>query len=303
MTTPQLWAIIVTYHRPVELERMLTAVSQQSKRPDHIVIVDNGQDPTVQVIAQEAGATYMDAGDNLGPAGGVAWAMEHILTVADEADWVLSLDDDDPPPANDLIEAVWSYGLSRLEADPLTAGAGCYGAAYEPRRGTFRRYMDHELVGDMQVSVVGGPFLPMYRCSVIRRIGTFDKALFFGFEEGEFGLRLNQAGYRLYVRGDLARRTRALLWDSEKIPAEPRTTTTKAAWRRYYSVRNSTLLAWRYASPIAPAYVAVGGGIKSAFTLLRMRRPLTEVLLPLRGAVEGLLQRTGRTINPSSSYK
>ena len=39
----------------------------------------------------------------------------------------------------------------------------------------------------------------MYRCGALRRVGVFDESLFFGFEEGEFGQRLRQAGYSIYA--------------------------------------------------------------------------------------------------------
>lgn len=300
---PKLWGIIVTYHRPVELGAMLRAVALQTRPPDHVVVVDNGSDDSARDVAQAAGATYIDAQENLGPAGGVALAMGHILSVAGDNDWVLSLDDDDPPLADDLIEGVWHYGLDRIEVDPLTAGVGMHGADYNHKLGTFRRYEDQELTGDLVVSVVAGGSLPMYRISTLRKVGVFEPALFFGFEEGEFGLRIKDAGLRLYVQGKLARRARQLWGQWGKSSSQVRTAPGKAAWRRYYSVRNSTLLAHRYASRWAPLYTGLGGAAKGTIALLQQRRPLREVILPLRGAMEGLLRRSGRTINPARSYK
>lgn len=300
---PRLWAIVVTYHRPAELAHMLTVVQRQTRPPDHIVVVDNGSDSAARHTAEMAEATYLDAGDNLGPAGGVALAMTYILENADHEDWVVSLDDDDPPPADHLMDSVWRYGLQRLAADPLTAGVGCHGADYDPRKGVFRRYEDAELHSHVKVSVIAGGALPMYRCATLRTVGVFDRDLFFGFEEGEYGLRINQAGLRLYVQGETALEMRRLLGVLGQSSADARTAPEKAAWRRYYSTRNSTLLAWRYAAPLAPFFVALGGAAKGTLALALRGRPWREVMLPARGAVDGLLSRDGRTLNPTRSYK
>lgn len=301
--SPHLWAIVVTYHRPIELAHMLTVVQRQTRPPDFIVVVDNGSDSAARHAAESAGATYLDAGDNLGPAGGVALAMSYILAHAGRDDWVVSLDDDDPPLANDLVETVWRYGLARLEADPLTAGVGCHGADYDHHRGIFRRYEDHELTGDLLVSVVAGGSLPMYRCATLRAVGIFDRDLFFGFEEGEYGLRIKRAGLHLYVAGETALACRRIWGQLGRRSADVRTSGDKAAWRRYYSTRNSTLLAWRHADRGAALYVALGGAFKGTLALTTARRGWREVILPARGAVDGLLRKGGRTINPARSYK
>lgn len=300
---PQLWAIVVTYRRPAELQTMLEAAQRQTRPPDHVIVVDNGSDRLVREVTDSARATYLDATDNLGPAGGVALGMEYVLERAGSEDWVLSLDDDDPPPADDIVEALWAYGQRRLAADPLTAGVGFHGADYDARRGVFRRYEDTELRGDLLVSVVAGGSLPMYRVATLRRIGVFQSSLFFGFEEGEFGLRIQEAGLHLYVNGESALRARRLWGQAGRSSREVHTPPSKAAWRRYYSVRNSTLLAWRYAGRVAPLYTAFGGAVKGTMALLSRRRPIDEVLLPMRGAVDGLLRRSGRTINPAASFK
>ena len=92
----RLWAVVVTFRRPEGLKSMLQALGGQTKRPDRLVIVDCGSEASVMEIARNVDAEYMDALENLGPAGGVALGMEHVLEHAASEDWLLLLDDDDP---------------------------------------------------------------------------------------------------------------------------------------------------------------------------------------------------------------
>ena len=63
---------IVTRDRPELLERAVSAVAAQSRRPDHLVLVDNGSDPRAEAVAAGSGIpfTYLPSATNLGGAGG-----------------------------------------------------------------------------------------------------------------------------------------------------------------------------------------------------------------------------------------
>ena len=300
--TPAVWGLIVTYERPAELLAMLGAVMAQTRPPDRMLVVDNGSRHRAEDVVRSFGSDYVGTQANLGPAGGIATGMEQILREAADDDWIMLFDDDDPPPFDDVIEELLVFGSSMVERDEQTAGVGALGAVYDRRRGIFRRLPDGGLRGAVSVDVIHGGRFPLYRCGVLRASGVFDAELFFGFEEGDFGLRLRKEGYSLYLHGAMAIRLREELGELNR-PNPQRTALDKAAWRRYYGVRNSTLLAKRYARRWTPPVIAAGGAIKGAIALTRSRRPLREVLLPFAGAVAGLRGRTGRTINPPTSTK
>lgn len=299
----ELWAVVVTFRRPDVLERMLAAVSRQTRCPDHLVVVDNDADPAVVAAAQRAGATYLDSGGNVGPAGGVALAMAHVLEHAGPDDWLLCLDDDDLPWRDDLVEILWGFAHDQVRADPATAAVGGVGGFYRRELGIFRRPEDEELVGAVPVDVLAGGRLPMYRCQAIGEVGTFDRRLFWGFEEGEYGLRLRQAGRSLYVNGDVLLDWRRTAGELSRRSVKVRSAPNKAAWRRYYGVRNAVVLAKQYGKFWTPLLVAAGGIVRGVLGLARMRRPMHEVLLPLRGALDGLFGRLGRTVDPGSNRK
>ncbi len=299
----ELWAVVVTFRRPDVVERMLAAVAAQTQQPDHLIVVDNDDDNRVAEVARRAQATYLGSGGNLGPAGGVALAMEHVIERAGPDDWLLCLDDDDPPWRDDLVEVLWEFAHDQLRTDHATAGVGGLGGVYRRELGIFRRPEDEELVGAVPVDVIAGGRLPMYRCKAIREVGLFDKRLFWGFEEGEYGLRLRKAGLSLYVNGDIALDWRRTVGELSRRSSTVKSAPDKAAWRRYYGVRNAVVLAVRYGKFWTPPLVAAGGAVRGVLGLTRMGRPLREVVLPVRGAIDGLLGRLGRRVDPGSNRK
>lgn len=299
----ELWAVVVTYRRPEALEQMLSTVAEQSRQPDHMLVVDNDADAEVAAASARAGATYVDAGGNIGPAGGVALAMSQVVDRAGPDDWIVCLDDDDPPWRDDLFEILWEFAHRQLRIDPMTACVGSLGGVYRRELGIFRRLEDQELVGAVPVDYVGGNVFPMYRCRAVKEVGTFDPRLFWGFEEGEYGLRLRKAGRSLYVCGGLALDYREHTGQLNRRSTDVRSAPNKAAWRRYYGVRNAVVLGKRYGRFWTPLLVGLGGALRGVVGLARLGRPMSEVVLPARGALDGLIGRLGLTVDPGFNRK
>ncbi len=299
----RLFAVIVTFDRPVALAVMLEKIESQTQSVEQLFVVDNGSNEQSRALTEAAGAVYIDAGGNLGPAGGIALGMTRATRKSSDDDWILLLDDDDPPSADDLFEKLLSFALVRYSADPHTAGVGLVGSRYDRRLGIFRRLSDAELAGPVSLDYIGGNQLPMYRCSAIGAVGVFDKNLFFGFEEAEYGLRLRRAGYSLWADGEIWLAQRALNRRLNMDAATLMTPLHTTAWRRYYGARNLTVIAGLYASPFTRFYVAFVRGTRSSVALARAGRPLREVVLPIRGAIDGLLGRTGKIVDPGSARK
>jgi rhamnopyranosyl-N-acetylglucosaminyl-diphospho-decaprenol beta-1,3/1,4-galactofuranosyltransferase len=297
------WAVIVTYHRLEMLSRVVDSLRGQTRPPDRLVIVDNASEELVAARAVEWGAAYVDAGENLGPAGGIALGMREVLSQCGGGEWILLIDDDDPAADSTALMKLLQMGTSLRAADPSVAGVGLVGSRYDKARGSFLRVPDEELREAVPVDYIGGNQLPMYSVEALRAVGVFDRSLFFGFEEAEFGLRLREAGWRLFAHGDLWRESRERSGRLGMQAADPRLSTAAATapWRRYYAARNATNLATRYGTKRAVLRSAVRGGLGGALRLAQARRPMKEVILPIRGAGDGLLGRMGRTVDPGPS--
>lgn len=96
-TPSRVVAVVVTRDRPETLAQCLDALAGQSRRPDHLVLVDNGPDERNRELlgASPIPHTYLPSTTNLGGAGGFAYG---ILTArALGADWVWLADDDGRP--------------------------------------------------------------------------------------------------------------------------------------------------------------------------------------------------------------
>lgn len=294
----KLWGLVVTYRRPEELGRMLDTLGSQTRGLDRLLVVDNGSDNSVRLLAEENGLLYVDAGDNLGPAGAIHLGLNLIADQAGDDDWVMLLDDDDPPHRADLIAGMWGFAHWALEYFDNVGAVGLVGARYDSRRGRLVRVPDSELTGAVAVDYIGGGQFPLYRVSAVRSAGAGDPSFFFGFDDVELGMSMRAAGYAIYCHGDFWRERRDYFGKIGLSPRRIRTDPRTSSWRQYYSVRNATVLAKRYAAPLRYLPIGAMAALLATLRIARQRRPLREVALPARGYVDAIRGRCGRTVEP-----
>lgn len=294
----QLHAVMVTYRRSETARSTLqTVLSTQTRPPDGLtVVVDNGSSGEVASWAAELGVRYVDAGDNLGPAGGWALGLREVLQQASDDDFVLILDDDDPPPFATAIADLLSILTEMRRTDPTIAVTGLTGARFDRRWGIVRRILDEDLDGWTDVDFIASGQLPIYAISALREVGVFDDRLFFGWEDLEYGLRLRRYCRRLVISAPITMRVRQMhdrtgLGARASGPGLP-------PWRRYYSTRNLIAVSREHAGPLAPWSALIHSGLISSIRTLVIRRRPHESLMALRGALDGALGRTGRRVTP-----
>jgi rhamnopyranosyl-N-acetylglucosaminyl-diphospho-decaprenol beta-1,3/1,4-galactofuranosyltransferase len=191
-------AVIVTRDRTELLKQSLAAVATQSRRPDHVVVVDNGPEEAVRAVVEASGlpATYLPSRRNLGGAGGFALGMLHALALG--ADWVWCADDDGRP-ADDtvlatLLDAAERHGLA--EVSPLvTDMSDPDRLAFPLRRGLRwrRRRSDFDGVDVLPryASLFNGA---LFRADALDVVGVPDYRLFFRGDETEIHRRLVRSG-------------------------------------------------------------------------------------------------------------
>jgi rhamnopyranosyl-N-acetylglucosaminyl-diphospho-decaprenol beta-1,3/1,4-galactofuranosyltransferase len=191
-------AVIVTRDRTELLTHSLAAVASQSRRPDHVVVVDNGPDDAVRAAVEASGlpATYLPSRRNLGGAGGFALGMLHALALG--ADWVWCADDDGRP-ADDtvlatLLDAAERHGLA--EVSPMvTDMADPNRLAFPLRRGLRWRRLRSDFAGlDVlpgYASLFNGA---LFRADALDVVGVPDYRLFFRGDETEIHRRLVRSG-------------------------------------------------------------------------------------------------------------
>lgn len=295
-----LHCVLVTYHRIGALTNTISSLVAQTFPPSRIVVVDNGSDYKVREVADRVGASYIDPGENLGPAGGFSLGMKSVLETAQADDWLVTIGDDGPPRTPDRFARLWEFAMRMVDLDARVAAVGSNGARYRRSRGQFVRVPDGELLGPVPVGYLAGS--QFHRCSALRAVGPYRPELFFGFEEAEYGLRASSMGWSLYALGEM--------WLEDRIRRDrlgivhARSATNTTAWRRYYSARNATVLAREYSnSRVAAIRIAMRSGVGGMISLMKARRPLKEIILPMLGAIHGMRGRLGRTLNPSYADK
>jgi rhamnopyranosyl-N-acetylglucosaminyl-diphospho-decaprenol beta-1,3/1,4-galactofuranosyltransferase len=191
-------AVIVTRDRVELLTQSLAAIATQSRRPDHVVVVDNGPHDAVRAAVDASGlpATYLPSHRNLGGAGGFALGMLHALALG--ADWVWCADDDGRP-ADDtvlatLLDTAERHGLA--EVSPLVTDlADPDRLAFPLRRGLRWRRRRSDFAGlevlPRYASLFNGA---LFRADALDVVGVPDYRLFFRGDETEIHRRLLRAG-------------------------------------------------------------------------------------------------------------
>ena len=191
-------AVVVTRNRVELLRQSLAAVAGQNRRPDHLVVVDNGPDDDVRRVVEDSGlpATYLASRRNLGGAGGFALGMLQALALG--ADWVWCADDDGRP-ADDtvlatLLATAEKHGLA--EVSPMvTDAADPERLAFPLRRGLRWRRRLSDFAGlevlPRYASLFNGA---LFRAETLDVVGVPDYRLFFRGDETEIHRRLVRSG-------------------------------------------------------------------------------------------------------------
>ena len=191
-------AVIVTRHRPELLAQSLAAVALQTRRPDHVVVVDNGADADTRAVVEAAGlpVTYLPSRRNLGGAGGFALGM--LQALARGADWIWCADDDGRPADATVLETLLAsarqHGLA--EVSPLVVDmADPTRLAFPLRRGARWRRRRSDFDGldllPRYASLFNGA---LFSAEALDVIGVPDYRLFFRGDETEMHRRMLRAG-------------------------------------------------------------------------------------------------------------
>lgn len=199
--TESVHAVVVTHKRVAQLADSLKALATQTRPPDHVIVVDNDNDPAVAelVAAQPIPATYLGSARNLGGAGGFALGMLHALAAG--ADW-LWLADDDGRPADSgvLAELLACAARHRLaEVSPMVCNIDDPDRlAFPLRRGLVWRRRVAELRADGEQDLLPGIASlfngALFTAGAVEAVGVPDLRLFMRGDEVEVHRRLVRSG-------------------------------------------------------------------------------------------------------------
>jgi GT2 family glycosyltransferase len=299
-------AFIMTFNRPQILRSTLSSVLSQSRPPEHILVVDNGESAaTLEALSSFAPdqVAYHSMGENTGPAGATAYALQRLAR--EQFDWIYWVDDDDPPQTADILERL--LAIAESGNDPRVGGVGAVGSRFDWRVGEMRRLDDAELNGILDVDVIAGNQQLILNRQMIEQVGVADSRLFFGLYEPEYCLRIRRGGYRLLVDGQMMREHRER-WNHLDMRTSRSVVpgyTHRNMWQRYYRTRNYIFMMRKtFGRPdLARREAFKAAGRCGASWKRGVKYGRQYVPLQLRGVVDGYRGRMRRTIEPAPNYK
>ena len=241
-------ALVLTFRRPrLATQTVRWLVQDEGLAPADVVLVVNG-DGGLDDAGLQAEIEVLRLPENLGPAGGFARGLRHVLATRD-APWVYLCEDDValyelPTPRTGRLIA---------EAERLERSSGArigavvaYGRDVDQRNG---RTLPHEVVGPDPLEEIG---MGQWGATLLSRrvldAGVFpDESMFWGWEDLDFFLSARRAGFRvvvdtagaLAVHGAVTRPARTT-WKGVRPSRK------QEPWTRYYAARNFFPLARRH---------------------------------------------------------
>ncbi len=191
-------AVVVTHKRRELLAQSLKVLAAQSRPIDHLVVVDNADEPGVRALveSQPVPVTYLGSAHNLGGAGGFALGMLYALSLG--ADWLWLADDDGRPEGADVLATLLScavrHGLS--EVSPVVCDIDDPDRlAFPLRRGLVWRRLRSELGDEDFLPGIASLFNgALIRADAVDAIGVPDLRLFVRGDEVEVHRRLVRSG-------------------------------------------------------------------------------------------------------------
>lgn len=288
---------------------MLDSLGSQDRLLDWLVVVDNDPIPGNEQIVRDRyphrhGLEYIPSAQNLGPAGGIALGMGRALEFAEDHDWLVLVDDNNPPSGTTLLGDLERFGETMLARDPLTAGIGRVGAGFDWKRGrviAMSRLAEGQPGDAIAVDTIGGGHFPFYLARAVREVGPFLSDLFFGAEELEYGLRLRRAGFSLYAKASLWQEAKR---DDERIGlhVRPSLRLSDIGWRRYYDLRNLIYILRCFGRSGTAFRVSLVRGIGKplANVVVNPLVSMKHLRMNLKACWHAWTERMGRTLEPDA---
>ena len=235
-------AFVMTFERTHLINDTIDKLLVQSLPPEKILIIDN----SITSKTQEFFSTYKNpkveyfrVGKNLGPAGAAKIGLERLSQ--DGFKWIYWGDDDDPPFFKDNFEVL----LNLADSIPDCGCVGAVGQYFNRKNGLIERVLDEELqkTGELKVDTIAGNMSKIIKADVVLKNKVLpDESLFFGMEELDYDLRMQKAGYNLYVDRSMYLRYRTQSNHLGKNVKRGLKKDSSRMQRDYYSTRNGLFI-------------------------------------------------------------
>lgn len=227
-------AVIITFNRLELLKEVLSAVKNQSRKPDKIIVINNSStDGTTEWLSEQEGIDLITQ-NNLGSSGGQYTGLK--IAYESGFDWIWTMDDDVVPDINcleNLLKVNGNYLIRtplRFDSNniPFLNDAVSYNFS-NPFKSLWIRIISKEDLLKDYIEAVGITFEgPLIHSSVVEKIGLPNQNFFIFADDTDFFVRANQEGFKSVIV------TSAKLYRMIDIPKD----IYKFTWKTYYIIRN-----------------------------------------------------------------
>jgi GT2 family glycosyltransferase len=230
-------AFVMTYKRQVVAKQTIEALFNQTVSPEKVLIIDNDELQSGKIIQEQLAhlpIEYYAVGYNSGPAGAAAKGLQ--ILAKEGYDWIAWIDDDDPPYFPDVFEKL----LQLAQTNPKCGCVGVVGQYFDRKKALMKRVPNSLLDGNeiLEVDTIAGNMLKIINAKLVNeRLVLPDTSLFFGFEELDYDLQIQNAGYKLLVDKALFLQHR-IYHNRLYIEKIAKKKTERQLVRDYYSSRN-----------------------------------------------------------------
>jgi len=221
-------AVVVTYNRSTLLSECITALRNQTRKPDAILVVNNGSTDNTEEWLQSQKDIFFITQKNVGSGGGfntgINWAFKHNYS------WIWCMDDDGYP-REDALEKI-------LDADTETLSLrNCAVLNKEDKKSFVWKTKDYATIDEVDTKLIKGIGHPfngtMLHRNVVEKVGLPKPDLFVWGDESEYYCRITKK-YNIPV-----------YTVADSIHYHPATAFTfkndwdyKNNWKMYYYIRN-----------------------------------------------------------------
>jgi GT2 family glycosyltransferase len=292
-------AFIITKDRPLELIETIKKLFSQSIPPSYILVVDNGSQTESKDrinVLNDIRILHHSIGYNAGPAGGAYWGMK--LLFEKEYDWVLWVDDDDPPKFDNLIEDL--FDIVHHNDNEGLGMVGAVGERFDRKKGRIVRFNDEHLKGYLEVDTISGNMFPLVSKRTFEKGILPNKDLFFGFEELDFGLSLKRADFKILTSGTLHLKHRIQAGRLNLITNKNQKKLYSSLWREYYSARNLAFILFHQEKSLIGTLTCICRNIIKSFVVFKhgFTYGIKVSSLILMGLFDGLFNRMEMRVSP-----
>ena len=178
-------AVVVSYNRQSLLSECITALRNQTHKPDAILVVNNGStDNTEQWLLDQPDVFFITQ-KNVGSSGGfntgISWAYKHGYS------WIWCMDDDGYPK-EDALEKLLLHQTAELSL------LNCAVVNKEDKKTFVWKTKDYKTIDEVDVDVIHGIGHPfngtLLHSRIVEKAGVPRQALFLWGDETEYYYRI-----------------------------------------------------------------------------------------------------------------